>query len=376
MSVFIIAPDPKSERVAVLLRTCKKAERPASVVADLDAARAVRGHGAEPDSVVIIPDPDGHGGGLELAMALLQAGRLNAFIVYVAASIPAETYKRLLRTERGDWIQWENLAQELPELFSRIALTAASARAGKVVSLVPSKGGVGNSTLAVELGIYFASAKKKPSRLAVVDLNFQGSTLADGLDLESRLDVSEFISRPERLDGQLIEIFASRHRTGLDIFSSPPLFIDLAPLNQQALFSLLDGLGKTYDMIVIDLPRQWFPWVDNILQGSDAVVIVGGTTVPAVRQLAGRLEHVEALSIEPERIGVVFNQCETNALGRVKHTSDIDRAFQGRRLFYVPRDVRTATEAANTGRAMAEIAPRRPVSKSIRPIGDWLKGMK
>jgi pilus assembly protein CpaE len=218
-----------------------------------------------------------------------------------------------------------------------------------------------------------AGDKKTPVRVAVVDLNFQGGTLADFLDLEPRLDIAEVISHPERLDEQLVDIFASRHSSSLDVFSSPARTIKGEQVGPRVVFALLDQLGKRYDLVLLDILHHWLPWVDNVLQGSDAVIITGGGTVPAVKQLANRVRYVENLEIPSERIAIVVNQCEMGLFGQVPRKAEIDRTFPARQVRYVPLDLATATLAANTGRPMVELGSRKAVSKSIRQLVNWIQ---
>jgi pilus assembly protein CpaE len=230
--------------------------------------------------------------------------------------------------------------------------------------------------LAAEVGYCLASENRKSSqKVAVIDLNFQDSSLADLLDLEPRLNVSELIDRPERLDDRLIDIFTSRHSPNFDVFSGPTLFDGRQKAYSGVVFPLLDALSKRYDLVLIDLPHHWSPWVDNVIQGSDGLVITGGSAVPAVKQLLMRLKHVESLEVPQEQIKVVVNKCDVTLIGKVRRKQDIDRVLSRGEPLYIPRDSATANEAANSGRPMLEIAPRRPVSKSIRGLAHWVRAV-
>ncbi|MFC5085769.1 AAA family ATPase [Microvirga arabica] len=125
--------------------------------------------------------------------------------------------------------------------------------------------------------------------------------------------------------------------------------------------------------MLIDLPHHWSPWVDNVIQGSDGIVITGGNAVPAVKQLIMRMKHVEALEVPHEQIKVVVNKCDVTFFGKIPRKADIDRVLSRGSPIYVPRDSVTANEAANTGRPMLEIAPRRSVCKSIRGLANWVQ---
>lgn len=331
-------------------------------------------HHARNPELIIVADTKGDEKLAEEMISQLTADQGAFFLVYVANTLAPDLYKRLVKTGQGEWVSWSTLKQELSDVVSKINSSTGEGGLARVVSFFPSAGGVGNTTLAAEAGFYLASERKKQrARVAVVDLNFQASTLADILDLEPRLDVSELIDRPERLDDRLIDVFTSNYSPRLDVFSSPMRFDGREIAHPSVVFPLLDGLSKRYDFVLIDLPHHWSPWVDNVLQGSDGVAIIGRSTVPAVKQLVKRMQHVEALEIPAHRTRVVVNQCDVSLLGTIPRKSDIERLLSQGRPIYVRRDNVAASQSANTGQPMLDVAPRRPVCKSIRQLAQWVQ---
>lgn len=366
----MVHPDPAHERVAVLVRSLQQLGHPASVVADL---RMAQSHSRDL-RLVIVPEITRDPQLAEDVIFYLNADQSGCFLILVAETIDPGAYKRLLKTKRGEWVSWQSVPQELSDLVSKISSSGGEGGLARVVSFLPSGGGVGNTTLAVETGFCLASeGKKNRARVAVIDLNFQASTLADRLDLEPRLDISELVDRPERLDERLIDVFTSHHSPQLDVFSSPTRFDGRDMSDAKIVFSLLDGISRRYDFVLTDLPHHWSPWVDNVLQGSDAVVITGGNTVPAVRQLMKRVQHVDFLTIPAERTKVVVNQCQVTFLGAIPRNPHIERGLSRDKPIYVRQDATVANQAANTGRPMMELAPRRPICKSIRQIAQWAR---
>src|SRR5258708_25724037 len=91
-----------------------------------------------------------------------------------------------------------------------------------MVAFVPSSGGVGNATLAIEIGVQLKSAKRtRGRRVCLLDLDFQSSHVCDYLDIEPRMQIHEIANNPERLDAQLFDLFVSHHTSGLDVLAWP-----------------------------------------------------------------------------------------------------------------------------------------------------------
>lgn len=372
MICFIVGPDGADQRIQALTKLAGRLGHAPLAAATLDALRADPRYGDASRALVLVPDLAG-GAGAEAAIRFAAEEGGRAFVVWIADTLAPDLYKQLVRTRSGEWIGWTTGAQELAELTAHLTGTEAATRAARVVSLLPSKGGVGNTTLALESALHLATRRKRgTARVAVLDLNVQGGTLADALDIEPRFDLAALIERPERLDEQLIDVFTSRFSGRLDVFAPPPRPIRFEDVPPPIVFTVLDALSKRYETILIDLPPVWLPWIDTILQGSDAVVVTGAATVPALRRLSHRLGALDALAIPPARLAVAVNLCEADLLGRFTRGPEIERALGGRTLFRIRRDTAAACGALDAGRPLLEASPNARVSRDIKRLADWI----
>lgn len=299
----------------------------------------------------------------------------RGFVVCLADTIAPDDYKRLLRTGAADWIAWRDHREELRELVARLdgASAAASGRSATVLSFLPSKGGTGNTTLVVEAAFHLATRRKRSgARVAILDLNMQGGTVADALDVEPRFDVSEIVDRPERLDEQLIDIFTSRPSKSLHVFAGPMRRISTEAVKPEVVFTVVDSIAARYDTVLIDLPAHWSPWTDTLLRGSDAVVVCGGESVPALRRLTSMLGHLDGLALPPGRIAAVVNAATVDVLGRVTRRAVVERALAKRRTFFVRRDDASAGNALDVGRPLLEVAPHTRIARDLKQLAEWV----
>lgn len=379
MPTFVIDSNSTDPRAALLSDLLAQQGRKAVTAQSLSHVCQQSGYGGEERSFVFVPDFSSDPAFAQEIVRFAEAEGRKTFVVYVADIMPADAYKRLVRANAGEWVTWDALSREIVDVLRNAeeVRTQTSGDGATMVSFLPSKGGVGNTTLALEVGISLASGKKRTNgRVAVLDLNFQSSTLADYLDLEPRFDIVEVMDRPDRLDGHLIDIFSSKHSANVDVFSSPPRLVPSHNIQPEVIFALLDEIGKRYSFVLLDLPNQWHPWLDVVLQGSSAVVVTGEATVPSIRQIASKQKHLDDLTVDRDRAAIVVNACETNFFGRISRKHEIDKTFAGRQIFYVRRDTASASEAANTGRPMILSAPNRSISKNIRRVGDWIHSIR
>ncbi|MCJ2109394.1 AAA family ATPase [Methylobacterium sp. E-041] len=373
MRCFIVGAD--SQGAARLGSVAADLGFTVSTVAAMDALRIDKQFLATPRALVLLADSSL---AFDAADFAVQAAG-QAFVVLVADTVVPEAYKALVRSGSGEWIQWGSCEAELAEVALSFSAPAHSDGGARVVSFLPSKGGVGNTTLVIEAAVHLsnrlANSRRGGGRVAVLDLNLQGGTLADCLDVEPRFDIAEIIGRPERLDEQLIEVFTSRYANRLDIFASPMRASAAEEVGPGLIFTFIDAISARYDAILLDLPETWLAWTDTLIQGSDAVVVTGTTTVPALRRLSLRLAHVAGLGVPEGKRAVAVNQVCTDLFGRFKRRPEIERVLDGHRLFFVRRDGSALEDASDSGRPLLESAPDSRVGRDIRRLATWIEGL-
>src|SRR6266404_7417390 len=85
--------------------------------------------------------------------------RDSLFFIFISDDIPASDYKRLVQTGGADWASTRGAPDEITDILARIGKSTANiaelppATEPVMVAFVPSAGGIGNSTLAIEVGI-------------------------------------------------------------------------------------------------------------------------------------------------------------------------------------------------------------------------------
>lgn len=372
MRSFIVGLDPDGG--SRLARLSSAIGSPISVLPSLDALVPELTRPGTVRILVLLADPSL----TREASRLVAAHGEAAFVVVVADTIPPDDYKVLVRTGAGDWVQWVSCDVELPEVVKRFAAPVHGGTGGRIVTFAPSKGGVGNTSLVAEIGVLLSGQKtasgRAASRIAVLDLNFQGGTLADTLSIEPRFDLAEVAGRPERLDEQLTEVFASRYGERLDVFAPPPRPVMPDNIAPNLIFTFIDTIGPRYDLVLVDLPPLALGWTETLIDGSDAVVVTGIATVPGLRRLCDRLSRLEDLSGPAHRL-VVVNQAETDLMGRFVRRAEVDRLLGGRDNLLVRRDCASMEMAANAGQPLVETAPDGRLGRDIRRIAKWIEAV-
>ena len=192
--------------------------------------------------------------------------RDEIFLILIGGELSASAYKRLIRSGAADWTSAKSDLNEVLDIIARRRYTDdTDSRLQRgvghrpvTISFIPSAGGVGNTTLAIEAAAYIKSDRATRHRnICLVDLDFQTSHLCDYLDSEPRLQIAELSSAPERLDEHLFKSFRTRHSSGLDLFATPRSKFSFEDLDIHAVDTLLSMIASRYHFIFIDCPVAW-----------------------------------------------------------------------------------------------------------------------
>src|SRR5262249_41608245 len=218
------------------------------------------------------------------------------FFIFISNEISASDYKRLVRSGGADWVSIEGAPQEILDIISRTSGKEVSSGRDEqvrpaIVAFVPSSGGVGNATLAIETAVQIKRNKQTRSwRVCLLDLDLQASHICDYLDIEPRFHVEEIVDNPDRLDAQLFGLFVSRHAaSGVEVLAMPRNRRVSIELNMVALDALFRRISEEYDLVIVNVPPAWFDWTDQILAVSDLAIVTGLNNVPGLRQIAETL---------------------------------------------------------------------------------------
>lgn len=239
----------------------------------------------------------------------------------------------------------------------------------QIVSFLSSAGGVGNTTLAIEAAMLLRkTGAKDGSSTCLVDLDLQGGASADYLDLEPRLDLDEIGPHPERLDMQLLEVMFSRHASGLSLLAAKGRPARRPDLAAEVVIRLLDLVSARFENVVIDLPRSWEPWTDQVLLGSNRVFVVTDMTVPGLR-LGRRMAGALAQRLPDVKPRVVVNRFEQQLLfGTGLRRADIERALEGYLEGTVANNYKLVREAIDRGLPLDEVKANSNVSADLKKL--------
>ena len=279
-----------------------------------------------------------------------------------------------MRAQVRDFLRRPLSNTELQQLLDRVLDRSDDGLAdGKIVSVVSNKGGVGKSTVSVNVACELA--KRAPERVLLVDVSLHLGSCAPMLDLTPSTTLASAARERSRLDETLLRKLAVRHECGLDVLAAPIDAVEASDVDDESLSRILSLARRAYDYVVVDT----FPMLDGlilaILDVSDRVLVVVQNTVPNVVGAARLLPVLEHVGVPRDRTRVVLNNNFEKCPGGLS-TADVAQRLE-REVDHVVAYQKRLILALNTGRPYVLHAPKLfGFVKSIRRIADEIEAIQ
>ena len=246
---------------------------------------------------------------------------------------------------------------------------------GQIITVVGSKGGVGTSTIAVNLAVSVAE-KNKDKMVALLDINMLFGEIPLFLQIEPKYHWGEIITNISRLDVTFLKNVLTEHSSGVYVLPSPSYFADelftfsAASATSEFMERLLVLMQKMFDFVIIDAGRALDELVLKIFGMSGDIFLISTQSIPS---LSNTNKIIKALSkmgyLEKEHISVVMNRYLKNSDIPLE---DAEAGIDKKIFWSIPNDYTTTTSAINQGKTLSEIAPKAEITKSIQGLADTL----
>jgi pilus assembly protein CpaE len=240
---------------------------------------------------------------------------------------------------------------------------------GKVIAVFSPKGGVGCSTLAINLAIALHRAEGKP--VALVDGSLQFGDVAVLLNLQANRSLADLAPHIDELDQDLLNHVLLEHESGIRAVLAPPRPEMADLIAPGVLNAILDELRNLYAYIVVDTPNTLADATLTVLDTADRVVLITTPDIPSIKNAKLFFEVTEALEYPLDKTILILNKADRNANIRAE---DIQTSIKHPVAAQVPLDERTATTAANQGVPFMISAHSTPLARAVMGLGLYVIG--
>ncbi len=294
-------------------------------------------------------------------------------VIAISSHLDPAIARGLMRVKVDDWLPADCMPGEVQrscEKALQARLAEGSGRHAQCTAFFPANGGCGNTTLAIQTAFLLGNRNKRLEAVCLVDLNFQDGAVADYLDLVPAFQLSELANVSGRLDQQMLDVMLTRHRSGLTVLAAPRVPGSFVEVREELVASVLGFLSQSFEHLIIDLPKNWYPWTDNVIWGSDRIFVVSSFTIPALRQAHSIANAIAARASSETQVSVIVNKFHEPLMGPGLARKDAESMLASRLGGFIPDLGGVVDDAINRGTPLSEMRAGKKIEKGLMQILD------
>ena len=234
--------------------------------------------------------------------------------------------------------------------------------ASKIITVYSNKGGIGKTTIAVNLAAELAKTTK--DKVALIDLNLQLGDISTFLNLNPAFDVSYVIKNLiEKKEDTLLKAFEKYKQTTMFVLSDPNYIEQSESITPQQITNLFQALKRVFPYIIVDMSSNIDPNSLKILDLSDWILFTTIVNIPAIRNSQRCLNLFKSRRYPEDKVKIIINRFMEN--DEIK-AEDIETTLGEKIYWKIPNNYFSIMEAINKGVTISEINPNSNIANSFR----------
>lgn len=335
---------------------------------------------SSPDIVVVSLDADQN-----KAMQLIQHMTVefpHMPILAVSARNDGQSILQALRCGAKEFLTAPVVLEELLKALQRLRQSRASGGSdvslsngtgpapSLTVSVIGARGGVGCTSLAVNVGCLMA--RHPENNVALIDLDLALGDADVALDLIPDYTLADVALNVERLDMTFLRRSLCKHSSGLSLLPHPVQMEDIALIHEDHLQRVIGLLKASYNLLLFDLSKRFTPTDMTAMRMSDVILLVAQLDLTSLRNVVRMLHTFGNEEELAGKIRVVINR-----VGSEESEISLKKAEEtiGKPIFWqIPNDFKAMLGSRNAGVPIYEHAPRSKVNLSLTNLATALTG--
>src|SRR5258706_13516552 len=216
---------------------------------------------------------------------------------------------------------------------------------GQVVAIFSPKGGVGRTTVAVNMAV--AAATELGKSVVLMDGSFQFGDVGVLLNLNPKnKSIADLVPELEAGELESIDTFVINHSAGIRVLLAPPSPEMAELITPSGVKRVLEALRKNHDLVVVDCTSWFNETTLAILDAADVVLTMLSLEITSIKNMRLFLEVADQLGYEADKIKLVLNRADSSLGIRV---ADVESSI-GRKVDHtIVSDGRSVVYALNRG---------------------------
>ncbi|SMC05128.1 pilus assembly protein CpaE [Sulfobacillus thermosulfidooxidans DSM 9293] len=289
-------------------------------------------------------------------------------IVVLASPTDAGAARRALAIKAKDFISLDSWQQDLAAILSRVAtpLEGEVHHDGRVIVVFSSKGGVGKTTLSVNLAIALAKASRQP--VAIVDLDIQFGDVAPMVGDAPLVTLYDLVKGTTHIEADMVKRALKRVANNVYILAAPNNPEEADDIRADHIVQVLQLLRETHAYVVVDTAPGYTDINVAAFDFSDTILTVCTPDVVTLRTVGQALQvFYDGFHYAKDKVRIVLNRSGSKT---GVETTDIAQVLQSAVSYQLPSDGAYPVRAANEGQPLMLQFPESALARAIQNIAN------
>jgi pilus assembly protein CpaE len=244
---------------------------------------------------------------------------------------------------------------------------AGGPKSGRLIAVHGPKGGVGTTTIAVNLAV--ALYQQTGLRVVLVDGSLLSGDVAVAMNIANENSIADVVAHLRELDGDLLNDTLLHHGAGIWVLPAPSELERAEVINGEETTSVLAALRQYYDIVVVDTASRPDEHLLAALDQSDVVLVVCTPEIASLKNAARFLALAHELGYGDEKLKLTINRLSSHGSIPLK---DIESNLRQKMAFGLPSDGIPVIEALNAGEPVVLMRPSARIAREIRSVASDL----
>ena len=282
----------------------------------------------------------------------------NTSVIIMAREIGAEQVRKAMVCGARDYL---TLPLDINNLISTIRLTYKrriqyrgieekndqdDKKRGRIIGIFSTKGGVGKTTISLNLAVDLAQRTKK--KIVLFDLDLQFGDVALMANIEPERTIADLMEETASLDHNVLKNLLTQYMPNLMILASPPRPEYSEYVSGDLVREILGYLKQTYDYVIIDMASNFSDPTLAALDLADEILMVSSMDIVSVKNVKIGLEIMKSLEYEDDKVKILVNMANPK-LG-ISY-ADLERIFEKKIIYKIVESKKALIKASNKGKA-------------------------
>ncbi len=243
----------------------------------------------------------------------------------------------------------------------------------ELIYVIGSKGGVGTTTVAVNLASALVKLNDIES-VALIDLNYPNGEIPLFLGIENHaFDWAQISRNISRVDVTYLKSVLFEHPSGVHVLPAPATMIENSAAVVSAMHMLLGQLRSMYDYIVVDGGSFITDISKCVASVSDRIFVVATLNIACLLHIKKiQKELIKGGSLQPDKnFEIIVNRYQKDAL---ISTKDAESSLKKKIFWQIPNNYRAIVSSINQGKSVIELSSGADVARGFMQLASLVSG--